>query len=388
MDNKITVITRRKIFREIQYQNYNLFGELDQIDFLKRIFILDQIESYDSRFDNMEQDILQHTINNNDWDEDWYLNDTRLNILNCDDEIFLKLLEESLHPEVRIELEETINLVQMYNNLLINDNFQLKKINDISGHPVFKGVEAIIKEKEISNNIGIFKDEINEDELKAIWGVNYKNRYRLFISHKHTIEKECKLLKEYLLRFNIECFVAHDNTEVNSEWQISIENALQTCDGLLAILTNDFYDSDWTEQEIGCAIGRKIDIFSLSIGNMPRGFISKYQAIKKVKYISSHELILSEICNKSGIFKSIISSLTTSSDYDFYNEVYEIISKRITLRTEEAELLVETFNNNNYLFDSKKFGGPKGCYLREKTGLVELLINKTGIDYSNQIILK
>lgn len=38
------------------------------IPFLNEIWDLKSMPSEDSRFNNAEQDIVQHTINNNDWD--------------------------------------------------------------------------------------------------------------------------------------------------------------------------------------------------------------------------------------------------------------------------------------------------------------------------------
>ena len=47
------------------------FGRLDEIKFLKRLYPLNEMESFDKRFPSFESDILQHRYNNNDWNDDW-----------------------------------------------------------------------------------------------------------------------------------------------------------------------------------------------------------------------------------------------------------------------------------------------------------------------------
>jgi len=56
---------------------------------------------------------------------------------------------------------------------------------------------------------------------------------------------------------------------------------LHNMDVLLAFLTDDFHESEWTNQEIGFALGRQIPVvpFKLQESN-PRGFISSIRATK------------------------------------------------------------------------------------------------------------
>jgi hypothetical protein len=51
-------------------------------------------------------------------------------------------------------------------------------------------------------------------------------------------------------------------------------------DAMLAIHTEGFSESVWTQQEIGVAIGRGVKIISLKLENEdPKGFIARDQAI-------------------------------------------------------------------------------------------------------------
>ncbi|EKC46651.1 hypothetical protein LEA_19739 [human gut metagenome] len=48
--------------------------------------------SFDSRFANAEQDIWQHTVNNDDYPYCWVFEDKRFNLQDGSDEVYLKFL--------------------------------------------------------------------------------------------------------------------------------------------------------------------------------------------------------------------------------------------------------------------------------------------------------
>lgn len=102
--------------------------------------------------------------------------------------------------------------------------------------------------------------------------------FRVFISHLSAHRAFTGELKTALLEYGISCFVAHDDIEPTLEWQTQIETALATCDALVALLHSDFHKSNWTDQEIGFAMGRALPIYSIRFGQDPYGFIGRFQA--------------------------------------------------------------------------------------------------------------
>ena len=105
-----------------------------------------------------------------------------------------------------------------------------------------------------------------------------KRMYRLFISHLSSEKVFAAQLQEALLSFGISSFVAHNDIEPTLEWQAQIETALATADSLLALLHPKFHGSDWTDQEIGFAMGRGLPVFAVRFGQDPYGFIGRFQA--------------------------------------------------------------------------------------------------------------
>ncbi len=106
----------------------------------------------------------------------------------------------------------------------------------------------------------------------------HKDFFRVFVSHLATEKKWAAELQTSLLRYGITSFVAHNDIVPTEEWQNQIELALFTCDALVALLHDKFHDSNWTDQEIGFAMGRAVPVFAVRLGQTPYGFIGRFQA--------------------------------------------------------------------------------------------------------------
>lgn len=98
---------------------------------------------------------------------------------------------------------------------------------------------------------------------------------KLFLSHLSVFKVTTRELQKALCKFGISAFVAHVDIEPTREWQNEIEAGLYSMDALAAILMPGFKESDWTDQEIGVAIGRGVLVIPLIRGLTPYGFISK-----------------------------------------------------------------------------------------------------------------
>jgi len=99
MPQRISEITRRDLWEVLAGVKW--WGRLDEIAFLRRLYVLDFMRSTDSRNHDAEGDIFQHRVANNDWADDWVFSDERFQLANGPDETLLKFLSEMLHPAVR-----------------------------------------------------------------------------------------------------------------------------------------------------------------------------------------------------------------------------------------------------------------------------------------------
>ncbi len=103
--------------------------------------------------------------------------------------------------------------------------------------------------------------------------------FKLFLSHLSSFKATTGQLQSALRKFGISAFVAHVDIEPTREWQDEIEAGLHSMDALAAILMPGFKESNWTDQEVGVAVGRGVFVIPIIRGLNPYGFISKYQGL-------------------------------------------------------------------------------------------------------------
>jgi len=132
---------------------------------------------------------------------------------------------------------------------------------------------------ELGQHFGI-KFEGGESELIASRDTPYwqDGHLRVFISHLAHEREYAAHLRTALKCYGMSGFVAHNDINPTSEWQVEIETSLSTCDILVALFHKDFISSKWCDQEIGYGLGRGIPVFAVRYGTDPHGFVSRFQA--------------------------------------------------------------------------------------------------------------
>ncbi|HEX6154081.1 MAG TPA: toll/interleukin-1 receptor domain-containing protein [Solirubrobacterales bacterium] len=134
-----------------------------------------------------------------------------------------------------------------------------------------------------------------------------KDHFRLFFSHTHPNKKLAAEIRTNLLDRGIDLFVAHEMIEPTKEWMEEISIALATCDAMVALLTSDFADSAYCDQELGFALSRDVLIIPIRHGADPHGFISKFQALPgDTSQMASHNLA-------GAIFEVLVASPKTTA---------------------------------------------------------------------------
>ena len=113
-------------------------------------------------------------------------------------------------------------------------------------------------------------------EVRRLW---LDGRFRLFLSHVSKHKVAVSRLKEALWLCGVDAFVAHEDIEPSLEWQHEIELGLRSMHALAAIITPEFHDSRWTDQEVGWALGRGIPVVPVRLGADPYGLAGKFQGV-------------------------------------------------------------------------------------------------------------
>ena len=131
----LTEVTRRALVEELVLSPLHWCGRLEEPEFLARLYNLKELPSTDQRFSNAEGDIYQHTVWNFDWEKDWVFSDPRFGL--DEDENLFRFLVETVHPAVRPNRADALQLVEMYDQHLRPDGFELHQIGDISERPIY-----------------------------------------------------------------------------------------------------------------------------------------------------------------------------------------------------------------------------------------------------------
>jgi hypothetical protein len=118
--------------------------------------------------------------------------------------------------------------------------------------------------------------KVAQVDMERLW---IPGMVRLFLSHVSKHKAAVSKLKWQLRKYGISSFFAHEDIEPSLEWQNEIELALRSMDVLVALLTPDFHQSKWTDQEVGIALAKGTLVIPVRLGLDPYGFIGKVQGL-------------------------------------------------------------------------------------------------------------
>lgn len=246
-----------------------------------------------------------------------------------------------------------------------------------SQHGLFERVKADINKAtpEVQNEYvrAIFFKEIDETDRQFQASIPFSKEpracpedvglwkdkaLRLFVSHrdKHKVVARC--LAESLEPYGVSVFVAHDTIKPMREWKKEILNGLTTMEVMLVLLTDDFHESEWTNQEVGFALGKGIPIICVKVGSIdPQGFISPNQALKasyeNINEAASiiHKTLINEIGQEGRLKEILIETFISSSCYiDAMENLKRLTETAERLTQIEFEKIVKGYAKNDQLY--------------------------------------
>lgn len=208
-----------------------------------------------------------------------------------------------------------------------------------------------------------------------IWG---ESGYRVFLSHKAEAKKEVASLKEHLRPFGISAFVAHTDIHPTKEWQGEIETALASMDAFVALLTDEFHSSEWTDQEVGYALGRGVPLIAVKLGRDPYGFIGKFQALA-CDWDGAPLALAELLVRQQRMLDAFVEAVSRCRSFDEGNSLSQLLPFIDSLTTEQAHRLASAFNENSQLQGSYGFTGERSGTFGD--GLAANLTRTTGREY-------
>lgn len=204
-----------------------------------------------------------------------------------------------------------------------------------------------------SGLLHVGRQHVSVDTSDRIWGAS---GFRVFLSHKAEVKVEAVRLKEGLARLGASAFVAHEDIHPTREWQEEIVSALTSMEAFVALMTKGFHESDWTDQEVGFALGRDVPIIAVRLDRDPYGFIGRFQALS-CGWKDAPREIARLLMKHSRMVDGYISAVKTCANFDAGNEMAELLPTIPALTTEQADRLVTAFNDNVQVRGSYGFNG-------------------------------
>lgn len=117
----------------------------------------------------------------------------------------------------------------------------------------------------------------SQEKTADFWVDGY---LRMFVSHLSSNKGKMSTMKIHLAHWGISAFVAHEDIQATRQWRDEVEAGLDTMDVLAAVVEPGFKESDWCVQEVGFALGKKVEVIPLRAGLDPFGFFGKFQGIQ------------------------------------------------------------------------------------------------------------
>jgi len=142
------------------------------------------------------------------------------------------------------------------------------------------------------------------------------------------------------------------------KWQDEIENALHSMDAFAALMTQDFHDSDWTDQEVGFALARGVPVIAVQLGRVPYGFLGKFQALRAC-WDDAAEGIVKLLMKRDRMFSAYIQALRKCPSWDCGNVLARALPGIESASDQQIDELIAAANENTEVRYSFGFRGNK-----------------------------
>ena len=174
----------------------------------------------------------------------------------------------------------------------------------------------------------------------------------IFISYSNKDKVLAGEIKTQLEVMGFNVFLAHEDIEPNTEWQIEIIKNLKKCDVFIPLISENFEESDWTDQETGIAFGLDKYIIPISIDVAPYGFIGKIQSLKcrtSPETCAKIWEILSKTSLLDRLKESLIIKFIDSAYFDDANDISDALKQLQPFNVKQVEMMVRGYIDNSQI---------------------------------------
>lgn len=182
-------------------------------------------------------------------------------------------------------------------------------------------------------------------------------RFSVFVSHSHDDLVLANKIERSMASSYLEPFLAHKSIQSGDDWHTTLLDKIMRCDVLVALLTPNFYKSEYTGQEVGAAWGLGKIIFPICNNETPRGFIKKFQCFQYADYrmneLTSSILESALRCFGNKKVDRLVDFLTASNSYDESGMWARLLSKETQLNKVHVAQIKNALITNDQVRDSR-----------------------------------
>lgn len=181
---------------------------------------------------------------------------------------------------------------------------------------------------------------------------------RGFLGYSTADKEMAGRIKDNLEFYGIEIFLAHETLEISDEWRETILGELKECDFYIALVSQNFKESEWTDQEFGSALARNVPIYPLGFGLKPYGFFEKFQSslISLAKLQENCEKIAKKLAHDervSSIFKrDLIKKFALSKSFHEAGSLARLFHEFPTHTEEDMQQILSASIKNSQIYCS------------------------------------
>lgn len=262
------------------------------------------------------------------------------------------------HKDVKNWLAEVAALLKT------SRRYSYKKFTSLSQH-IYPSVPLQTR-KHVAEQIDVYmrqiiaqykREYLVQDHLQVKNKDDKIGEVRIFISYSSLNKEIAGDIKRWLSEFGFKAFLAHDDIRPSLEWQKVIIDNLKVCHVFILIITPEFNESKWTDQESGMAFITSKLIIPVSVNKSPNphGFLSVYQALKfnpkelEKGCIKIVRAIKDDQRYAPIVLDLLITSLKKSRSYASSEWKTSLISEFDSFTKEQFDLILETAISNNQI---------------------------------------
>jgi len=197
------------------------------------------------------------------------------------------------------------------------------------------------------------------------------DRINAFISYSSKQKLIGGKFKSYLENFcGYGIFIAHDDIPGSMIWEEEIIQAIKNADFFIPLISKEFKESPFTDQETGIAVCLKKKIIPIKLDEInPYGFIEKYQALQYKEDIKDTALTMAQIglideprsSYHQKVLNSIVHAFCESISFEIANATIQILCKCDDLSSNQLTQIVKAIKTNSQIKNAYGLSTLKEC---------------------------